>query len=71
MALNQHNKARTGSPTVQTLQASMGIQGPKGRPGLGTGRQTLAESLSLGQTHKRNAKDITGKGRIRKSMRLG
>ena len=69
MPSNQRSKAAQGVNTVQTVQTSLGIQGPKNLPGRGTGRQTLPESLGLGRVGKRTATKI-GRNHVRDSMGL-
>ena len=69
MALNAINKLKNPGGTVQTLQASMNIQGPGGKPGAGTRKQSLPESMRTGATWTRKAPPI-GKNHVRKTMGL-
>ena len=71
MPVNQRQKAKMKGNTVQTLQASLGISGPSKRTGNGAGRQTLQESLGVGNAgHKRTATKV-GRNHLRDSMGLG
>ena len=68
---NQRQKARLKGNTVQTLQTSLGISGPSKRTGSGAAKQTLHESLRVGNSgHKRTAPKI-GKNHLRDSMGIG
>ena len=69
MPANVSQKAAARVNTVQSVQKSLGIQGPKGLPGSGAGRQTLPESLGLGRTGKRTATKV-GRNHLRDSMGL-
>lgn len=69
MPVNVSQKAKARVNTVQTLQTSLGITGPKSLPGRGAATQTLADSLKTGQTMKRKATKI-GRNSLRDSMGL-
>jgi hypothetical protein len=69
MPANVSQKAKAKVSTVQSLQSSLGIQGPSALPGRGAGRQTIPESLGLGRTAKRTATKI-GRNHLRDSMGL-
>lgn len=70
MPANVSQKAKAKASTVQTLQTSLGIQTPKTLPGRGAGRQTVQESLAVGNSgHKRTTTKI-GRNHLRDSMGL-
>lgn len=69
MPANVAKKAAAKVNTVQTVQKSLGIQGPKGLPGGGAGRQTLAESLGTGSKMRRTTTKV-GRNHLRDSMGL-
>jgi hypothetical protein len=69
MPANVAKKAAAKPNTVQTVQSSLGIQGPKNLPGSGAGRQTIPESLGLGRTGRRT-KTKVGRNHLRDSMGL-
>ena len=69
MPANVQKKAAMRPNTVQTLQSSLGIQGPKTKSGNGSGRQTIPESLGLGRVGKRTATKI-GRNHVRDAMGL-
>ena len=69
MPANVSQKAKARVNTVQTLQTSLGITGPKSLPGRGAATQTLVDSLKTGQTMKRKATKI-GRNSLRDSMGL-
>jgi hypothetical protein len=48
----------------------MGIQGPKGLPGRGSGRQTVQESLRVGNSGKGRKAPKIGRNHVRDSMGL-
>lgn len=71
MPANVQKKAAAKVSTVQTLQSSMGITGPKKLPGGGAGRQTLQESLGVGNSGSGRTATAIGRNHLRKAMRLG
>ena len=71
MPANVQKKAAAKVNTVQTLQASMGITGPKKLPGGGAGRQTVQESLGVGNSGSGRKATKIGRNHVRDAMGLG
>lgn len=70
MPANVSQKATARVNTVQTLQTSLGVQGPKALPGRGAGRQTLPESLAVGNPGASRKATKIGRNHVRDSMGL-
>lgn len=70
MPANVSQKAGAKVNTVQTLQTSLGISGPKNLPGRGAGRQTLPESLAVGNSGSKRKATKIGRNSLRDSMGL-
>lgn len=68
--VNVQKKAAARVNTVQTLQKSLGIQGPGKLPGGGAGRQTLQESLCVGNSGKKRTATKVGRNHVRDAMGL-
>lgn len=70
MGLNAQSKNKGNTPgSLKTVQTSMGISSGK-RSATGTGRQTIQESLSLGNKGPRRKLVNFGKSHLRDSMEL-
>ena len=70
MPANVSQKAAARVNTVQTLQTSLGITGPKNLPGRGAGRQTVQESLCVGNSGRGRKGPKIGKNHVRDAMGL-
>lgn len=70
MPRNVSQKAAAKVNTVQTLQSSLGITGPKRVPGGGAGRQTIQESLGVGNAGSGRKAPKIGKNHVRDAMGL-
>lgn len=70
MPQNVAQKARQRANTVQTVQASLNIQGPSKKSGNGSVRQLLHESLRVGNSGKARRAPKIGKNHVRDSMGL-
>jgi hypothetical protein len=70
MPVNVQKKADARVNTVQTLQRSLGIQGPGKLPGKGACHQTLQESLAVGNSGRKRTATKIGRNHVRDSMGL-